>query len=184
MRIQHAVALFTLLVLLPVSASFAGPNMSDPTIAKLSKLHGKAFDVAYLQAVIPLDDEAVEMALTATLHADHSELLRWNQDFVEREGKQIKLMVNVLDQLGAQVPRNAAVATPSVQALRALRGAALERKYLAVMTAHFDHTVALSKLAASQAESSPEIQSIASGVTAADSKDAARLRGWMTAWYP
>ncbi|HLW47422.1 MAG TPA: DUF305 domain-containing protein [bacterium] len=182
MRIQHAVALFMLLVFLPVSASFAGMSASDPTVAKLSMLHGKAFDVAYLQAIIPSDDEAVEMAMTATLYADHSALLHWNQDYTEREHAQIKHMVNVLEQLGARATRNEGVATPSVKALRSVRGAALERKYVALMTAHFDHTVALSKLAASHSDRA-DIRSIAAGVVAADSKDAARLRGWVTAWY-
>lgn len=179
MRIQHVVALLTLLALLPVSASFAG---ADPTVAKLSALHGRAFDVAYLQAMIPSDDEAVEMALTATLYADHSAILHWNQDFAEREHGTIKHMVSVLEQLGAKAQRNEGVATPNVKALRALRGAALERKYVALMAAHFDHTVAISRLAATHASRS-DIKSIAAGVVAADSKDAQKLRGWVSAWY-
>jgi uncharacterized protein (DUF305 family) len=138
--------------------------------------------VAYLQAMIPSDDEAVEMALTATLYADHSALLHWNQDFAEREHGTIKHMVTVLEQLGARAQRNEGVATPSVKALRSLRGAALERKYVALMTAHFNHTVAISKLAASRADRS-DIRSIAASVLAIDSKDATQLRGWVTAWY-
>jgi uncharacterized protein (DUF305 family) len=182
MRIQHAVALLTLVMLLPVSASFAASSMSDSSVAKLSMLHGKAFDVAYLQAMIPSDDEAVEMALTATLYADHSSILHWNQDFAEREHGTIKHMVTVLEGLGARAQRNEGVATPSVKALRSLRGAALERKYVALMTAHFDHTVALSKLAASRADRS-DIRSMAASIIAADSKDAAKLRGWISGWY-
>lgn len=182
MRIQHAVAVIILLILLPLSASSAGAGVSDTSVARLSALHGRAFDVAYLQAMIPSSDEAVEMALTATLYADHSALLHWNQDFVEREHGTIKHMVTVLEQLGARAQRNEGVATPSVKALRSLRGAALERKYVALMTAHFDHVVALSRLAASRANRS-DIRSIAAGVIATDSKDAARLHGWVTAWY-
>jgi uncharacterized protein (DUF305 family) len=182
MRIQHAVALLTLVILLPVSASFAGTGMSDPTVAKLSMLHGKAFDVAYLQAMIPSDDEAVEIALTATLYADHSAILHWNQDYAEREHGTIKHMVGILEQLGARAQRNEGVATPSVKALRSLRGPALERKYVALMAAHFDHTVALSKLAASRANRA-DIRSMAAGIIAADSRDASKLRGWVSAWY-
>lgn len=182
MRMQHAVAMIILLILLPLSASSAGAGVSDTSVARLSALHGRAFDVAYLQAMIPAGDEAVEMALTATLYADHSALLHWNQDFAEREHGTIKHMVTVLEQLGAHAQRNEGVATPSVKALRSLRGAALERKYVALMTAHFDHAVALSRLAASRADRS-DIRSIAAGVIATDSKDAARLHGWVTAWY-
>jgi uncharacterized protein (DUF305 family) len=124
----------------------------------------------------------VAIAPPTTLYADHSALLRWNQDYTEREHAVIKHMVSVLEQLGSKAQRNEGVATPNVKALRSLRGAALERKYVALMTAHFDHVVAISKLAATHA-SRADIKSIASGVVAADTKDAAKLRGWVSAWY-
>lgn len=184
MRIQRAVALFTLLVILPASASLAGTTSApDPDIAKLSALHGKAFDVAYLQAVIPTADEAVELALTATLYADHSALLRWNQDFTEREHGQVKKMLGLLDELSARPTlRDEGVATASVKQLRALRGEALERTYISLMTQHLDRTTALSKLAAQRADQ-PDVRSFAAGAAAADAKDSATLRGWVSAWY-
>lgn len=184
MRVKHVVALLALVVVVPASASFATPAVpTDPAVAKLSALHGHAFDVAYLQSVIPISDEAVEMAMTATLYADHPNLLHWNQDFTEREHTQIQKMVALLGQLGAQpTQRNEGVATAPVKKLRTLRGPALERTYIAMMTQHLDKTVAMSKLAAQRADQ-PELRAFASGVAAADGKDSATLRGWLTAWY-
>ena len=183
MRIERLIALFSLFVLLFASASLAGASTQDPTVAKLSALHGKAFDVAYLQAVIPSDDEAVEMAMTATLYADHSALLHWNQDFTEREHVQIKRMLSLLESLGARpTARNEGVATAAVKQLRTLRGAALERKYIAMMTQNLDRTTQLSRMAAQKADR-PEVRSFAASAAAAKSKDAATLRGWVSAWY-
>jgi uncharacterized protein (DUF305 family) len=184
MRITHAVAVVALAIIVPASASFATPaTPPDPAVTKLSALHGHAFDVAYLQAVIPVEDEAVEMAMTATLYADHSDLLHWNQNFTEREHAQIQKMVSWLGTLGAQpAQRNEGVATAPVKKLRTLRGAALERTYITLMTQHLDKTVALSKLAAQRADR-PELRTFAASVAAADGRDSATLRGWLTAWY-
>lgn len=184
MRFKDTVALFTLAILVPASASFAAPTApADPAVAKLASLHGQSFDVAYLRNVIPVDDESVEMAMTATLYADHPDLLHWNQNFTEREHSQIQKMVGLLDNLGAQpTQRNEGVATPSVKKLRTLRGAALERAYISMMTQHLDHVVALSKLAAQKADR-PELRTFAATAAQADARDAATLRGWLAAWY-
>ncbi len=184
MRSTHVVALVLAAVLVQVPVSFgATAAPADPAVANLSKLSGHAFDVAYLQAVIPVGDESVEMAMTATLYADHPDLLHWNQNFTEREHGQIQKMVGLLGELGAQpAQRNEGVATAPVKKLRSLRGAALERTYITLMTQHLDRTVAMSKLAAQRADR-PEMRAFAASAADAASKDAARLRSWLTAWY-
>ncbi|HKX19590.1 MAG TPA: DUF305 domain-containing protein [bacterium] len=184
MRSTHVVALLLAAMLVQVPVSFGAATAPvDPSVANLSKLSGHAFDVAYLQSVIPVDDESVEMAMTATLYADHPDLLHWNQNYTERAHDQIQKMVGLLDELGAQPSRrNEGVATAPVKKLRTLRGAALERTYIALMTQHLDRTVAMSKLAAQRADR-PEMRAFAANVAAADGKDASTLRSWMTAWY-
>ena len=165
-------------------SSFAtAPAPEDSAVTKLSALHGQAFDVAYLQAVIPVDDESVEMALTATLYADHPDLLHWNQNFTERKHTEIQKMVGWLGDLGAQpTQRNVGVATAPVKKLRTLRGPALEQTYMALISEHLDRTVALSKLAAQKADR-PELRAFAASAAAADAGDSVTLRGWLTTWY-
>ncbi|HLY23782.1 MAG TPA: DUF305 domain-containing protein [bacterium] len=184
MRSARVVAFVMLAMLVPAAASFATAGASaDPVVAQVSILHGHAFDVAYLRDVIPVDDESVEMAMTATLYADHPDLLHWNQDFTEREHAQIQKMVALLGNLGAQPgQRNEGVATAPVKKLRSLRGAALERTYITMMTQHLDRSVALSRLAAQRADR-PELRAFAANAAAADARDAATLRSWLTAWY-
>lgn len=184
MRSTRVAVLLLAAMLVPVSASFGSSAApADPAVANLSKLNGHAFDVAYLQAVIPVGDESVEMAMTATLYADHPDLLHWNQNFTEREHGQIQKMVGLLGTLGAQpAQRNEGVATAPVKKLRSLRGSALERTYIMLMTQHLDRTVAMSKLAAQRADR-PELRQFAATAAAADAKDASMLRSWLTAWY-
>ncbi|HEV2357523.1 MAG TPA: DUF305 domain-containing protein [bacterium] len=184
MRIQRVTALLVVALILPVSASFASPAPApDPTLANLSALRGPAFDVAFLRAAVPDDDEAVELAMTATLYADHADLLRWNQDFAEREHAQIREMLALLGEFGTgPTERKEGVATASVKKLRALRGPALERTYIALMTRHFDRSMALAKLAAQRADR-PALRTFATNAAAVDRQDEGTLRGWLARWY-
>jgi uncharacterized protein (DUF305 family) len=182
MRIVVAIGM---LVLTAVSVTAAAPSASpaDPAVARLSGLKGEAFDVAFMQALVPVDEETVEMAMTATLYADHTELLRWNQAVVERKNDQVRKMLAWLQAAGASpAERRAGVATASVKKLRTLRGAALERTYLPLMAAKLDATTALARLAAQKA-SRPELREFAAQAVRVESQDSATLRGWMKRWY-
>jgi uncharacterized protein (DUF305 family) len=184
MRIVLAIGV---LVLTAVSLTAAVPSTSsapaDPAAARLSGLTGGAFDVAFMQALIPVDDEAIEMAMTATLYADHPELLRWNQTVVERKNDHIRKMLAWLQAAGATpAERRAGVATASVKKLRTLRGAALERAYLPLMAAKLDQVATLERLAGEKAQRS-ELREFAKHAVRVESQDSATLRGWMKKWY-
>lgn len=196
MRVRSGIALMTMLVSVSLAAPWFGaagaagaPSATgtsgaaaDPAVAALAKLSGRAFDVAFLQKLLPGDDEAVELAMTATLYADHPELLHWNQDFVERKREGIRRMLSWLQAAGAApTQRNEGVATPAVRKLRTLRGAALERTYLSLIVSHLDHNVTLARLA-SQRANETSVRSFAGQLAKADGQDAVRLRSWLKGW--
>jgi hypothetical protein len=101
MRIALAIGMLTLIGALPAAAAAPNAPPADPVVARLAGLNGNAFEVAFLQAVIPIDQESIELAMTATLYADHSELLRWNQTLVERKNDQVRKMLAWLQATGA-----------------------------------------------------------------------------------
>ena len=173
------------LLMLVATPLAAGPSPApDPALASLARLSGRAFDVAYMRVLIPRHEEAVEVALTATLYADHTELLRWNQRVIERKNAQVRLMLVRLQAAGATPgQRNVGVMTATVKKIRTLRGAALERTYMSFLITHFDGNVAMSRLAATKG-SRPEIQSLAQEVIRVDGQEAKMLRGWLKQWYP
>src|SRR3989304_6067838 len=120
MRIVVA-ALLLLIIASPLTPA------PDPAVASLAALSGPAFDTAYLRTLIPVHEEAVEIAMEATLTADHTELLKWNQRVVERKNAQVRQMLTWLREAGASpAQRNVGVATPAVKKLRGLQDAALE----------------------------------------------------------
>jgi len=156
----------------------------DPTIASLSKLSGAAFDTAFMRAMIPVDEEAVEIALAATLNADHVELLKWNQRLVERKNGQVRRMLGWLKEAGAAPGRrNVGVFTPPVKRMRSLKDAALERAYLPTIAAHLEYSTRLAALAV-QRGNRPELRAFAAGIVKVETAEAVMLRGWLKKWYP
>jgi len=129
-------------------------------------------------------EEAVEIAMAATLTADHIELLKWNQRMVERKNAQVRQMLTWLREAGASpAQRNVGVATPAVKKLRGLKGGALERAYVPMMASHLDRSVALSRLAATKAHR-PELRAMAQEIVRVEGLEVTMLRGWLRKWYP
>lgn len=174
-------------VALPKPAVSPKPTASptpNPTLSALSRLSGPAFDVAFMRELIPIHEEAVEIAMAATLHADHPELLRWNQVVIDRKSGQVRQMLAWLQEAGTSPGRrNVSVVTEPVKKMRSLRGAALERAYMPLIAAHLEWSTALAKLAATKADRQ-ELRSMAQAIVTVESREVARLRAWQKSWYP
>lgn len=153
------------------------------TVKALSGLSGQAFDAAFLRALIPVDEEAVEVSMAATLNADHSELLQWNQVLIDRKNGQVRQMLGWLKAMGAsQGKRNAGVVSAPVKRMRSLKDAALEKAYLPMMASHLEQSRAIASVAASKA-SRPEIRAFAQRIVKVEVGESSMLRSWMKKWY-
>lgn len=178
------ILIVALLVFLATPLAAAPSPAPDPAVASLARLSGKNFDVAYMRLVIPAHEEAVEVALTATLYADHTDLLRWNQRMIERKNGQVRQMLTLLAGVGAAPgQRYVGVATPTVKKVRTLRGGALERTYMTFLIAHFDRNIVLSRMAAGKG-SRAEVRTLGAAIVKTEGDEATMLRGWVKKWYP
>lgn len=157
--------------------------VTDATVAALSRLSGSSFDVAYLQALIPEDEEVVEVAYVATHGGDHSELLQWNQQLIDRKSKQVQQMLGILQAAGATAPkRNVGVSTPTVKQMRGLGGAALEQAYINFLTKYFDRDISLAQLAMKKSSRS-SVKALAQNIVQVESQEKAMVRSWLKKWY-
>jgi len=164
------------------AAATATPE-TQTTLKTLSVLNGASFDVAFMRALIPVHDEAVEIAMAATLNADHTQVLKWNQAVVERKSAEVRQMLGWLKQMGAPpAKRNAGIQTASVKKMRSLKDAALEKAYLPLMAVHLEQSASLAQLAAKKANN-PAVRSFAASVVKKETADAAMLRSWLKGWY-
>jgi len=156
---------------------------ADPVVVALSKLNGKDFDVAFMRALIPVHEEAIEIAMAATLNANHPELLQWNQVMIDRKSGQVRSMLAWLQDVNASpAGRSAGVVTVSVKKMRSLTGEALEREYLPMITKHLERSAALAVLAAQKAGRA-EVKAMAATLVKVERQETEMLRGWRKKWY-
>jgi len=164
-------------------ATAAPAATADPAITALSKLNGKDFDVAFMRALIPVHEEAIEIAMAATLNANHTELLQWNQVVIDRKSAQVRTMLAWLQEAKASpAGRSAGVVTAGVKKMRSLQGDALEREYLPMMSKHLERSAALAALAA-QKSSRSDVKGLAAMVVKVERQESAMLRDWQKKWY-
>ncbi len=189
MRWLLVVALIILIGASPLAATAPASQQStpktapNPTVVALAKLNGQAFDVAFMRALIPIHEEAIEVAMAATLNADHSELLQWNQVMIDRKSGQVVKMLAWLKDAGASPgQRNAGVVTDSVKKMRALQGKALEQAYIPMMSAHLKQSVDLAALAVTKA-SRPELRAMAQESAKVEGEEVKMLKTWSSKWY-
>lgn len=187
---MRAVLLFSLIgavtaaaAALPAAAAPTPPPSPTPALVRLARLEGQAFDIAFVREIIPIHEEAVEIAYAATLNADHTELLRWNQQMIDRKTNQVKQMLGFLKEAGATPGRrNVGIVTEPVKKMRGLKGAALERAYMPLIITHLEGSMALANLATTKA-AQPEVRALALVVARVEKQEIALLRGWLKQWY-
>lgn len=171
-----------LTVAVAASAAPVAPE-TQTTLKALSTLNGSSFDVAFMRALVPVHEEAVEIAMAATLNADHTQVLKWNQAVVERKNAEVRQMLGWLKAMGASpTKRNAGVQTAPVKKMRSLKDAALERAYLPLMAAHLEQSAAIAELAAAKA-GNPALRSFAATMVKKERTEVVMLRGWLKTWY-
>jgi uncharacterized protein (DUF305 family) len=121
--------------------------------------------------------------MAATLNADHSELLQWNQVMIDRKSGQVAKMLAWLKDAGASPgQRNAGVVTDSVKKMRALQGKALEQAYIPMMSAHLKQSVDLAALAVTKT-TRPELRAMAQETAKVEGEEVKMLKGWSSKWY-
>lgn len=182
MRIILTVLLFALAATTALGAGTITAQTSA-TVKSLNGLSGSAFDAAFFKALIPVHEEAVEIAMAATLNADHKDLLKWNQRVIERKNAQVRQMVKWLQKMGSRPgKRVVGVQTASVKKVRTLKSAGLEKAYVPMMASHLDQSAAIAAVAAKKA-SKAEYRAFAAGIVKVEKQESNMLRGWLRKWY-
>jgi uncharacterized protein (DUF305 family) len=154
-----------------------------PALAPLARLAGRDLDAAAARELVPRFEEDIEIAYAATLNADHPPLLQWNQRMIERKSGQVKQLLALLSAAGASPGRRGVdVVTADVRQMRQLRGAPLERRYLALMIARFELNAAIADLVL-QKGAGADLKTLARTIATVERREIAMLRAWRKEWY-
>ncbi|MDR7417355.1 MAG: DUF305 domain-containing protein [Armatimonadota bacterium] len=183
MRFARLLVAPALIVVLAGVAGAAPATAPNPAVVAMSKMSGRALDVAAMRELLARFEEEIEIAYAATLNADHPPLLQWNQKMIERKSAQIKTLLGLLKDVNATPGRRGVnVVTPEVKQMRQLKGGPLERRYIPLMIERFETNVAIADVAVKRGANG-DFKSLAGAIMKVERQETAMLKAWLKEWY-
>ncbi len=146
-------------------------------------------DRAFIDAMVPHHQGAVEMAEVALENADHRELRGLAEDVVTAQEAEIEDLRAIkeqeygtseipsgmdqqqMDAMGMADPRELAERRP------------FDKAFIDAMIPHHESAIAMAN-AALEGSDNPEIRGIARAIVEAQEKEIARMEAWRQDWYP
>ena len=149
--------------------------------------NGEYSDAAFVDAMVPHHEGAVEMAEVALQNAEHEEVRTLAREIVDAQRAEIEDLGRVRKDLdGATMkmsgeemegmsmsedPRELAQARP------------FDRAFIDAMTPHHESAVAMAKVVLEESEN-PEIRSISEDIVSGQERELSQMREWRQEWYP
>ena len=154
-----------------------GMNMSPDT----------AFDIRFIDSMLPHHQGAVAMAQQALQQAEHPEIKQMAQQIIDAQQAEIK---QLQDWRGAWYPN--AAATEGMQmdmgsGMNMMEVPAgdqpFDLRFIDAMIPHHQDAIMMAQEAQAKAEH-PEVKQMAQQIIAAQQAEIKQLQDWRTAWYP
>jgi uncharacterized protein (DUF305 family) len=154
-----------------------------------------AAEGAFLEAMIPHHESAIEMARVARRRARHTKITELADAIIEAQSKEMRQIGRIHRRLfGQQVLPNAdahqglglsaeqagmAHDDPAAKLARARR---FDRAFIDEMIGHHQGAIRMARAVLEQTEDD-ELRSLASAIVSAQSREIERMNRWRTAWY-
>lgn len=150
--------------------------------------NGEYSDAAFVDAMVPHHEGAVEMAEVALENAEHEEIRILAQDIISGQQAEIEQFGRIREGLEGS-PRegmseeemNQMMGMMDAQDLAGQRP--FDRAFIDAMIPHHESAIEMANVALQESEN-PEIREIAQGIVAAQESEIAQLEQWRAEWYP
>jgi len=154
-----------------------GMNMSPDT----------AFDIRFIDSMLPHHQGAVAMAQQALQQAEHPEIKRMAQQIVDAQQAEIKQLQdwrsawypNAAATEGMQMDMGSGMNTIEVPA----GDQPFDLRFIDAMIPHHQDAIMMAQEALAKAEH-PEVKQMAQAIIAAQQAEVQQLQDWRAAWYP
>ncbi len=170
------------------AAMDGGPtNMETEAARQAVAPNGDYSDAAFVDAMVPHHEGAVEMAEVALQNAEHEEIRTLARDIIDAQRAEIEEFGRMRGGLGgttmqmsgeemegmsmSEDPRELAEARP------------FDRAFIDAMTPHHESAITMANVALEESED-PEIRRIAEGIAAGQEREISQMREWRKEWYP
>ncbi|QIN80989.1 DUF305 domain-containing protein (plasmid) [Rubrobacter marinus] len=149
--------------------------------------NGEYSDAAFVDAMVPHHEGAVEMAEVALENAEHEEIRALAQEIIDAQRAEIELFGEIREELGGSTTETSAeemdqmMGMPDAGELAQARP--FDRAFIDAMIPHHESAIAMAEVALEESED-PEIRRIAEDIVSSQQREIEQMRQWREEWYP
>jgi uncharacterized protein (DUF305 family) len=150
---------------------------------------GKYSDKAFIDAMVPHHQGAVEMARAALENAEHEEIKQLSRNIISTQRDEIEELKAIKEQefgtsevpmdMSAQEMQMMGMTDPDALANRE----PFDKAFIDAMIPHHQSAIEMAQVAYRQSNN-PEIKTLAEGIVEAQTQEITQMKGWRQQWYP
>ncbi|MDP8953173.1 MAG: DUF305 domain-containing protein [Actinomycetota bacterium] len=165
-----------------------GSTNMDEMARTMVTPNGEYSDAAFVDAMVPHHEGAVEMAEVALDNAEHEEIRTLAREIIDSQRAEIEMFGQLRGGLDgptmeemSEEEMNRSMGMMDAQDLAGQQP--FDRAFIDAMMPHHESAVAMAEVALEESEN-PEIRRIAEDIVSAQKREISQMREWREEWYP
>jgi uncharacterized protein (DUF305 family) len=166
------------------------PGMGSKAMAKQMVMEdGQYSDKAFIDAMVPHHQGAIEMARVALENAEREEIRELSQDIISSQQAEIRELMDIKkEEFGtSQVPmdmsRGQMKGMGMVDPQRLAKGEPFDEAFINAMIPHHQSAIEMAAVANEETEN-PRIEELAANIVSAQKREIVQMKRWREQWYP
>ncbi|HYZ04395.1 MAG TPA: DUF305 domain-containing protein [Rubrobacter sp.] len=162
---------------------------SDEMARQMVMQNGKYSDKAFINAMVPHHQGAIEMARVALENAEHEEIQEVSRNIVSTQQSEIEELKSIKqEEFGTSN-------VPMEMSMEQMRGMGMmdpqsladenpfDEAFIDAMIPHHQSAIGMAGVA-NEKSKNPRIKELAQNITSAQKREIEQMRGWRREWYP
>ena len=162
---------------------------SDGMARQMVMQNGKYSDKAFINAMVPHHQGAIEMARVALENAEHEEIQEVSRNIVSTQQSEIEELKSIKqEEFGTSN-------VPMEMSMEQMRGRGMmdpqsladenpfDEAFIDAMIPHHQSAIGMAGVA-NEKSKNPRIKELAQNITSAQKREIEQMRGWRREWYP
>jgi uncharacterized protein (DUF305 family) len=162
---------------------------SGGTAREMVMEDGKYSDKAFIDAMVPHHQGAIDMAQVALKNAEHAEIKELSRNIISTQQVEIEdLKVIKQQEFGtSKVPMKMSAEEMQMMGMTDPNALAnkdpFDKAFIDAMIPHHRSAIEMAQVAYRESDN-PEIKTLAEGIVEAQTREITRMEGWRQQWYP
>ncbi len=151
--------------------------------------NGEYSDKAFIDAMVPHHEGAVEMAEVAQENAEHAEIKTLAEDIISAQEAEIETFGNIRQEKFGSAEGEMEMNEQDMQAMgmsdpeELSKAEPFDKAFIDDMMPHHESAIAMAEVAREKTDD-PEIREIANGIVSAQEREIKQMEQWRQQWYP